>query len=378
MKADYLVVGAGFAGSVVAERLASGGKEVVLIDRRSHLGGNAYDEPDTAGILVHRYGPHIFHTNSNGVLAYLSQFTDWHPYVHRVRASIEGRLYPIPINLDTINSLYGLALDEQGAAAFLESVREPRSPIRTSEDAVMNAVGRDLFERFFLNYTRKQWGLEPSQLHAAVTARIPVRINRDDRYFADSHQCMPAQGYSAMFQRMTDNPRIHVELGVDHAAIRTRHNAQHTIYTGAIDSYFRYCFGPLPYRSLQFRHEHHAGVERIQPVAVVNYPGEEAHTRITEFKHFTGQVHPGTSTVTEFPAAAGDPYYPIPRAENDLIYQRYLGLAEREHSVTFLGRLAQYRYYNMDQVVAAALKVSGTLLGRPDPFLTKNDGNPHQ
>lgn len=360
----YLVVGAGFAGSVMARELADAGQRVILIDRRSHIGGNAHDAYDAHGVLIHPYGPHIFHTNSERIFRYLSRFTDWHGYAHRVRSFLNGRLYPFPINRDTLNQVYGLDLDEEGAAAFFERVREPRDPILTSEDVVLNSVGRDLYEKFFLNYTRKQWGLEPSQLKAGVAVRIPVRTNRDDRYFTDRFQAMPLQGYTAMFERMLDHPNISLRLGEDYRDIRKPVRAGHVIYTGPIDAYFDYRFGPLPYRSLLFEHRHHADLACYQPVAVVNYPNDQSFTRITEFKHMTGQSHPGTSIVREYPQAEGDPYYPIPRAENEALYQRYKALAEREGGVSFVGRLAQYRYYNMDQVVGAALKEADNILGR--------------
>jgi UDP-galactopyranose mutase len=353
-----LVVGAGFAGSVVARELADAGLLAHVIDRRPHLAGNAYDESDAGDAIVHRYGPHIFHTNSERVFQYLSRFTDWRPYAHRVRCVVDGKQYPFPINRDTLNQLYGLDLDEAGAATFFERVREPRDSVRTSEDVVLNGVGRDLYEKFFLNYTRKQWGLEPSQLKAGVAARIPVRTNTDDRYFTDTYQAMPLHGYTRMFERMLDHPNITVELGVDFQDIRDSVRARHVVYTGPIDAYFDYRFGPLPYRSLRFDHEHLSGVEQYQEVGTVNYPNDHDFTRITEFKHLTGQEHPGTSIVREYPQAQGEPYYPIPRDENEALYKRYEALAEREPNVTFVGRLAQYRYYNMDQVVAAALKAA--------------------
>lgn len=360
-----LIIGAGFAGSTVAERLANAGHQVLVIDQRPHIGGNAYDEPDTHGVLIHRYGPHIFHTNAQRIVEYLSRFTEWIPYEHRVLASVEGQLLPIPINQNTINRLYDLDLDEAGVQAFFNRVREPRDPIKTSEDVVLNTVGRDLYEKFFRGYTRKQWGLDPSQLNAAVTARIPVRTNRDDRYFNDQFQIMPKDGYTAMFQRMLDHPNIHLELGTDFFAIRNQVKARTIIYTGPIDAYFDYRYGPLPYRSLRFEHLHLTGIPQHQPVAVVNYPNEHAYTRITEFKHLTGQRHTGTSIVREYPQAEGDPYYPVPRPENEALYQQYKALAASEPNVFFVGRLAQYRYYNMDQVVAAALKTAERILSGP-------------
>jgi UDP-galactopyranose mutase len=360
--APVLIVGAGFAGSVVARELAEAGRRVRVIDKRRHIAGNAYDELDVHGVLVHRYGPHIFHTNGERIFGYLSRFTEWRPYEHRVRSVVNGREYPFPINRDTLNQLYGLTLDEAGAAAYFEKVREPRDPVQTSEDVVLNSIGRDLYEKFFLNYTRKQWGLDPSQLKAGVAARIPVRTDTDDRYFTDRFQAMPRDGYTAMFRNMLDHPRIQVELDVDFEHEHPRAQASHIVYTGPIDAYFGYCFGRLPYRSLRFEHEHLPDVQQFQPVGTVNYPNDHAYTRITEFKHLTGQQHSGTSIVREYPQAEGDPYYPIPRDENEALFKRYEVLAAREANVTFVGRLAQYRYYNMDQVVGAALKAAERLL----------------
>jgi UDP-galactopyranose mutase len=361
MNADILVVGAGFSGAILAERFASKGRDVLVIDRRPHIAGNAFDTHDAHGVLVHQYGPHAFHTNAKSVVEYLSRFTDWRFYEHRVLAAVDGHLLPLPINQDTINRLYDLALDEAGIEAFLERARERRDPIRTSEDVVLNSVGRDLCDKFFRGYTRKQWGLDLSELSPGVAARIPVRANRDDRYFTDTYQMMPLEGYTAMFRRILDHPRIRVELGVDFRTIRSALRARQIVYTGPIDEYFDCCFGPLPYRSLHFEHEHLADRARYQSVAQVNYPNDHLYTRITEFKHMTGQPHSGTSIVREFPRSSGEPYYPIPRAENQELYRRYEERAAGEQNVLFVGRLAQYRYYNMDQVVAAALKAASDL-----------------
>lgn len=362
MRIDVLVVGAGYAGSVVAERLARAGKRVHVIDRRPHVGGNAYDEYDEHGILVHRYGPHIFHTNSKRIVAYLSNFTEWRPYEHHALAHVDGKLLPIPINLDTVNELYGLSLDEEDVKAFLEQVREPKTPALTGEDVVVDAVGRDLYEKFFENYTRKHWGLDPSQLNAGVTARVPVRTNRDARYWTDEFQGVPLHGYTKMFEAMLDHPNITVELGVDFHEVRGRLRSTHVVYTGPVDAYFDYRFGELPYRSLRFEHEHLPGTSRYQQAPTINYPNEHDYIRVTEFKHVTGQEHSGTSIVREYPRSEGDPYYPIPRPENEALYKRYRSLVEQERNVTFVGRLAQYRYYNMDQVVAAALKAAQGIL----------------
>ena len=354
---DYLVVGAGFAGSVIAERLASQhDAKVMVIDRRPHVGGNAFDKKDEAGVLIHQYGPHIFHTNSDEIVDYLTQFTNWRPYEHRVLAEVRGQRVPIPINRTTLNLLFDLDLKtEEEAAAYLASRAEPVEEIRTSEDVVISAVGRELYELFFQGYTRKQWGIDPSELDKAVTARIPTRTNTDDRYFGDKHQIMPAEGYTAMFKRMLAHPNIDLRLGTDWRDVKDEIDAAHIVYTGPIDEYFDYRFGRLPYRSLRFEHKV-LEEERHQPVAVVNYPDPSVpYTRITEYKHLTGQVHPRTSVTYEYPSAEGDPYYPIPRPENQALYKKYERLADSTAGVTFVGRLATYRYYNMDQVVGQAL-----------------------
>ena len=356
---DYLIVGAGFAGSVLAERLASQhGARVLLIDRRAHVGGNAYDELNEAGILYHKYGPHIFHTNSDAVVEYLSQFTEWRPYEHRVRAVVRDKLVPIPINRTTLNELFDLDLKtDQEAADYLASRAEPVEDIKTSEDVVINAVGRELYELFFQGYTRKQWGLDPSELDKQVTSRIPTRTNTDDRYFSDTFQAMPLHGYTRMFERMLDHPLIEKRLGTDFRAFKSRAHeiADHIIYTGPIDEYFDFRFGKLPYRSLKFDHQT-LDEERHQPVAVVNYPSPEVpYTRISEYKHLTGQEAAVTTITYEYPSPEGDPYYPIPRPENQALYKRYEALADSTEGVTFVGRLATYRYYNMDQIVGQAL-----------------------
>ena len=352
---DWLVVGAGFAGSVLAERLASQrGDTVLVVDRRAHIGGNAFDWYDEAGILVHRYGPHIFHTNAEAIVAYLSQFTAWRPYEHRVLAQVDGQLVPIPINLDTINRLYGLDLTSQQMEQFLAERRESVEEVRTAEDVVVGTVGRELYEKFFQGYTRKQWGVDPSQLSKSVTARVPTRTNRDDRYFSDRFQSMPAGGYTRMFQKMLAHPNIKVMLQSDYRQVRHVIPHRRLIYTGPIDEFFDFRLGKLPYRSLRFEH---VTLDRpqFQPVAVVNYPQTEAFTRITEYKHMTGQRHPQTSLTYEYPTNEGDPYYPVPRPENELLYKRYEALAAQQTDAIFVGRLATYRYYNMDQVIGQAL-----------------------
>ncbi|MEA2204920.1 MAG: UDP-galactopyranose mutase [Blastocatellia bacterium] len=375
---DYLIVGAGFAGSVLAERLANGSnKKVLLCDKRPHIGGNAYDHYNEAGILIHKYGPHIFHTNSREVFEYLSRFTEWRPYQHRVRASVDGQIVPIPINLDTINSLYGLQLTSFEVEAFFNKVAEPVEHVRTSEDVVVSKVGRELYEKFFRNYTRKQWGLDPSELDASVTSRVPTRTNRDDRYFTDTYQAMPLHGYTRMFENMLDHPNIKIMLNCDYREIEKEFPFREMIYTGPVDAYFDYCYGKLPYRSLEFKHETHETTV-FQSAPVVNYPNEQLYTRVTEFKYLTGQEHAKTSIVYEFPKAEGDAYYPVPRKENADLYAKYKALVDKTPKVHFVGRLATYKYYNMDQIVAQALTTFGKIAGmrRVEAMVkTQSNGN---
>lgn len=360
---DYLIVGAGFAGSVLAERLANGSnKKILLCDKRSHIGGNAYDHYNEAGILVHKYGPHIFHTNSREVFEYLSRFTEWRPYQHRVRASVDGQVVPIPINLDTINSLYGLNLTSFEVSEFFQKAAEPVAQVKTSEDVVVSTVGRELYEKFFRNYTRKQWGLDPSELDASVTSRVPTRTNRDDRYFTDTYQAMPLHGYTRMFENMLDHPNIKLLLNCDYRELEGVIPYRKMIYTGPIDAFFEFCYGTLPYRSLEFKHETH-DKPVFQSAPVVNYPNEQLYTRVTEFKYLTGQEHAKTSIVYEYPKAHGDAYYPVPRKENTELYAKYRVLADATPDVHFVGRLATYKYYNMDQIVAQALTTYSRIIG---------------
>jgi len=327
---------------------------VLVVEKRPHIGGNAYDRYDDAGILIHPYGPHIFHTNSEYVFDYLSRFTEWRPYQHRVLAAVDGQLLPIPINLDTVNKLYGLNLTSFEVEKFFDSVAEKKDDIRTSEDVVVNKVGRELYNKFFRGYTRKQWGMDPSELDASVTARVPTRTNRDDRYFADTFQAMPLHGYTRMFEKMLSHPNIKVMLNTDYREVVDLLPWKHMVYTGPVDAFFNYKYGKLPYRSLEFRHET-VPQEQFQPVGTVNYPNDYGYTRISEFKHITGQKHPLTSVVYEYPRAEGDPYYPVPKPENAELYRKYEADADAMENVTFVGRLATYKYYNMDQVVAQAL-----------------------
>ena len=358
---DTLIVGAGYAGSIMAERLAAGcGQSVLVIDRRDHIAGNAYDYVDEQGVVVHAYGPHIFHTNAQRVVEYLSRFTDWRPYEHRVLADVDGQLLPMPINRTTVNRLYGLDLKtDEDVEAFYRERAEPIALVKTSEDAVVSKVGRDLYERFFRGYTRKQWERDPSELHASVCARIPLRTNTDDRYFTDWHQAMPADGYTEMFRRILDHPTIEVSLGTDYFEIQDELAYDHLVFTGPVDRFFDYRFGALPYRSLEWDlvTEPTPDGGLVQPVGSVNHPSQDVpYTRKTEFRHLTGQSpHDASTIAVEYPRSEGDPYYPIPRDDTRELYKRYEQLAAELPNVTFVGRLARYQYLNMDQVVAQAL-----------------------
>ncbi len=355
---DYLVVGAGFAGSVMAERIASQlDKKVLIVEKRNHIGGNAYDEIDENGILVHRYGPHIFHTNSKEVFNYLSQFTEWRFYEHKVLAKLDGELYPIPINRLTLNKLYNLNLNnEDEAKAYYEKVREKRYPILNSEDIIVNQVGKDLFEKFFKHYTKKQWGLEPKDLASSVCGRIPFRTNDDCRYFADKYQFMPKDGYTKMFERMLSNKKIEIVLNTDYKSVLNDIKFNKMIYTGPIDYFFDYEFGRLPYRSIRFEYEK-INIEYYQNTAQVNYiDAEIGYTRVVEHKYLSGQDSSVTSISREYSQSDGEPFYPTPTNENRKLYMKYSEHSKLLNHVIFGGRLAEYQYYNMDQVIANALK----------------------
>ncbi|MGZ5190077.1 MAG: UDP-galactopyranose mutase [Flavisolibacter sp.] len=371
---DYLIVGAGFAGSVLAERLASqSNKKILIIDKREHIAGNAYDYYNNDGILIHKYGPHIFHTNSKEVFEYLGQFTPWRPYEHKVLGSVDGQLVPIPINLNTINQLYGLNLNSSEVETFFASKAEKVSGLKTSEDVVVSKVGRELYEKFFRGYTRKMWDLDPSELDASVTARVPTRTNRDDRYFTDTYQAMPLHGYTQMFQNMLSHKNIKVMLNTDYKEIIDIIPHKNLIFTGPVDEYFDYCYGKLPYRSLEFKFET-IDSETFQQTGTINYPNEQLYTRITDFKYLTGQKHSKTAIVYEFPKAEGDPYYPVPRPENAELYKKYQKLADSMTNTFFVGRLATYKYYNMDQVVAQALTCFKKIMKQGQPEETYVNG----
>ncbi len=355
---DYLIVGAGCAGAVLAERLASQcGASCLVIDRRTHIAGNANDHYDSAGVLLHTYGPHYFRTNSERIIAYLSQFTEWHEVEYKILSWTDGRYWQFPINLNTFEQIIGRPSTSEEMEATLAEWRVAIENPANSEEVIVSQVGRRLYEMFFKNYTRKQWKRDPSELDASVCGRIPIRTNRDDRYLSDKFQALPKDGYTAMFRRILDHPKITVQLGTDFREAREKVNYHHLIFTGPIDEYFGHCFGPLPYRSLRFEAET-IDREFFQPVMQVNYPNDHDFTRIVEIKHATGQQLPVTTIVREYPDDFGpgkEPYYPIPAPDAKALYDRYAALAEKEEGVSFVGRLATYRYYNMDQVVGMAL-----------------------
>ena len=352
---------------MLAERLASQTDATCLvIDRRDHIGGNAYDRIDSSGVLIHPYGPHYFRTNSNRIVAYLSQFTEWHPVNYKILSWTDGRYWQFPINLNTFEQLIGRASTSEEMAATLATWRVPIANPRNSEEVIVSQVGYRLYEKFFKNYTRKQWRRDPSELDASVCGRIPIRLNRDDRYLEENFQALPKSGYAAMFRKLLSHPRIELRLKTDFREARAGIQYKHLIYTGPIDEFYDSCFGPLPYRSLRFEHETY-NCRYFQPALQVNYPNDFDYTRTVELKHATGQELPVTTIVREYPddfRVGGEPYYPIPAPDARAIYQRYAERSAGEPGVSFVGRLATYRYYNMDQVVAMALKEFERLASR--------------
>ncbi len=343
----------------MAERIASQlNKKVLVVEKRNHIGGNAYDELDDYGILIHKYGPHIFHTNSKEVFDYLSQFTEWRFYEHKVLAKLGEELYPIPINRITLNKLYKLDLkNDEEAANYYESIKEKRYPIKNSEDIIVNQLGMDLFEKFFKNYTKKQWNLEPKDLSPSVCGRIPVRINDDCRYFTDKYQFMPKDGYTKMFERMLSHKNIDILLKTDYKSVLNEIKYEKMIYTGPIDYYFDYKFGKLPYRSIRFEWENHQ-IDKYQNAAVINHVDAKIQfTRVTEYKYITEQNSNYTSISKEYPQLEGEPFYPVHTEENKKLYSSYFKETEMLKNVMFCGRLGEYKYYNMDQAVAKSLYV---------------------
>ena len=373
---DWLIVGAGLTGATLAERLArQGGARVLVVDARPHVAGNAFDELDAHGVLVHRYGPHAFHTNSARVWHYLSRFTEWHPYEHRVCAALDAYLVPLPFNLDALAQCFGPAarhLEARLLARYPGQEHVPVLRLLDDDDADVQRVAQFVYERIFLGYTQKQWGRRPEELDPSVTARVPVRLSRDDRYFQDRFQATPRAGFTALVARMLDHPNITVQTGCAFGDIGSAFRWKRMVYTGQVDAYFESCHGPLPYRSLHFDFKHYANQDAPtvlrQKVAQVNHPEAPAVTRVTEFRHMTGQPGPGTTLSVETPVAytsgVNEPYYPVPHPDSRALYARYAADAAREApQVVFAGRLGEYRYYNMDQAVARALVIADRLLG---------------
>ena len=355
---DFLIVGAGFAGSVLAERIASQlGKTCLVVERRNHIGGNAHDLYDRAGVLIHAYGPHYFRTNSQRIIDYLSQFTEWHKVEYKILSWTHGRFWQFPINLNTFEQLIGRPSTTEEMEAKLAQWRVPIDNAKNSEEVIVSQVGWKLYEMFFKNYTRKQWQRDAKGLDPSVCGRIPIRTNRDDRYLSEKFQALPKDGYTAMFRKMLSHPNIEVRLNTNYREVRRHVRFGHLIFTGPIDEYFGHCFGRLPYRSLRFEPET-LPQEYFQPGMQVNYPNDHEFTRIVEIKYATGQNLPSTTIVREYPqnfAPGREPYYPIPAPDAKALYSKYAERAVLEKNVSFVGRLATYRYYNMDQVVGMAL-----------------------
>jgi UDP-galactopyranose mutase len=365
---DLLVCGAGPVGSLLAERAASQlGWRVLVLDRRAHVAGNCHDGPAKNGVLVHSYGPHYFRTNDDALLKYLSRFSDFVPANYEVRSQVRGELLPFPINLDTLERFFGTKLDAESAEALLASKRVPIARPANSEEFVLSRVGRELYEAFYLNYTLKQWGVHPRDLDASVCGRVPVRLCRDSRYVNHTHQVMPRRGFTSLFASMLKHPRIRVELNCDFGEVRDLVRPRvATVYTGPVDEYFGHRFGRLPYRSLKFEFETRREAF-AQPCVQINYPNEREYTRSVEIKHVTGQRHPETAVCYETPTNTGEPFYPVPRRESAALYARYKELADAEtarRAVYFCGRLAQYRYFNTDEVLLEALACFETIRRR--------------
>lgn len=380
VKYDYCIVGAGLSGMVMAERLTAAGKSVVIVEKRGHIGGNCHDEPDVNGVLYHVYGPHYFRTNLPHVRDFLSRFTDWQLAEYRIKAYAKDRLWSFPVNLVTFEQLLGRPSTSEEFGQWLEERRVKIDTPANSEEVVLSQVGREFYELFFEGYTLKQWKRHPRELSPSVCGRIPMRLNRDERYFSDSFQAMPRQGYAAMFNRMLEScgKRATLFLNTDFTAVRNELSFDRLIYTGPVDAYFDHRFGPLPWRSLHFEphslrseeladRREQAGKSGFWQSAVqVNYPNEHEYTRTVEVKHVTGQQTPHTNVVYEYPRdfePGAEPYYPIPSEDSAKVYARYAELAAKERSVLFLGRLATYKYLNMDQVVDTALREAERLIG---------------
>lgn len=355
MKVKYVVVGAGLAGLTMAEKIANEMNEKVLvIEKRAHIAGNVYDSYNDDGILIHNYGPHTFHTNDKEVFDYVLKFTEWNDYQHRVLSYVNGNFVPMPISLETINQLYNMNLSEDEMEDFINSRKEKIDEIKTSEDVVLSQGGRDIYEKFFKYFTIKQWGVSPAELDKTVISRIPFRKNRDTRYFTDLYQGNPKHGYTRMCEKMLENKNIMIMLNTDYKDVIDDIEYEKLIYTGPIDYFYDYEFGKLLYRSIKFKFETY-DKESYQPTASSRYPMDYDYTRITEFKKMTGQKHEKTTILKEFPCFGGEPYYPYPTAEWKALAEKYREKAAKEKNVIFLGRLAEYKYYDMDDVIRRAL-----------------------
>jgi UDP-galactopyranose mutase len=358
---DFCIVGAGITGITAASILARElGRKVIVIEKRDHIGGNCYDCYNEHDILVHKYGPHIFHTQSKEVWDYLSQFTEWRPYVHKVLAHIDDKLVSFPINLNTMEQLFSRSFTEEEMKEWIENKRARIDYPINAEEMVISRMGQHLYEKFFKNYTRKQWGIDPKELGSEVTARIPIRFNRDDRYFTDPYQGMPKDGYTKMFERMLDNKNIELTLNIDYKNMIDDINFDKLIYTGPIDCFFDYQFGTLPYRAIKFEFKT-LNQEFFQPAGVVNYPNDSEFTRITEFKYLSAQKNQKTTVCYEYPydcqSKKDIPCYPLLTEEARDQYAKYKKVVEQINSVIFTGRLAEYRYLNMDECVKIAMGI---------------------
>ncbi len=359
-KYNYLIVGAGFAGATFARKAAEHGQKVLVIDRRDHIGGNAYDCYNNEDVLIHQYGPHIFHTNHQKVWNFLSEHTAWHYYQHRVVTSVDGQEVPMPINVKTINMLYGTSYTAENIHEFYKERKKDIPEIKTSEDVIVSQIGEELYEKFFKNYTKKQWGVYPSELDKLVTSRVPIRYNFDDRYFTDKYQAMPKNGYTALFKNILDHDNIEVLLSTAYNKVKDTKAFEKLIYCGPMDEFFECKYGKLPYRSLQFEFET-IYAEKYQDAPVVNYPNDYDFTRITEYKYLTGQKSEVTTISREYSKADGDPYYPVPNNDTATLVAKYQEEINKLQNVYFLGRLAEYKYYNMDNVILRALDLFESL-----------------
>ncbi len=377
----FLIIGAGFSGVVAAHQLSQAGHRCTIVDRRDHIAGNAHDSASAVGVLTHNYGPHYFRSNSQKVVNYLSQFTSWHRVDYKIKSFAQEQLWPFPINLNTFEQLIGKASSTAEFEAYLAENRHPIKKPKNSEEVILSQVGTELYELFFEGYTLKQWERHPRELDPSVCGRVPIRTNRDNRYLTEEFQALPAKGFSALFDQLLGAcQNTTLLLNTESAEARSSIRHDHLIFTGPIDEYFNYQYGPLPYRSLRFEKESFTADQLIprQPIAgqpgfyqaamQINYPSVKIpHTRIVEIKHASGQKIDATTIVREYPddwARGKDPYYPVPTDESKILYQRYAKLAAAEQGTTFIGRLATYRYYNMDQVTAMALSTSERLIKR--------------